>query len=143
MGAFDDLPTLADVQADRIGKSFPKGKTRLEESIAQRPLTKVDEKAFRLAVWKRDLDRCRVCGKKVQKAIARVPLRGEVHHLHGRVGDLRFDDRAAILVCLRDHERLTGKVNAHRLAVFGTHHFTTPQGTFINARFPITFKEIA
>lgn len=139
----NDLPTLAEVQAARAGKPIPKGKTRLEETIETRPLTKVDEKAFKDEVWKRDKNRCRCCGRKVLRTMARVPERGEVHHCHGRSGDLRFEARAAILVCLLCHEKLTGRVNQHRLTAIATKTFTTRQGTFTDARAPIVFKEAA
>jgi hypothetical protein len=138
-----DLPTMAEVAAARAGRPIPKGKTRLEETIEVRPLTKVDGKAFKDDVWQRDKSRCRCCRRKVQRIMGRVPERGEVHHCHGRTGDLRFEDRAAILVCLQCHEKLTGRVNAHRLMAVATKTFTTRQGTFTDARAPIVFKEAA
>lgn len=105
------LPTLADVQAARFGKPIPKGKTRLQETIEARPLTKVDEKAFKAEVWKRDRNRCRCCGRKVLKTMARVPERGDVHHVNKRGGPLRFESRGALLLCLQCHEKVTGRVN--------------------------------
>lgn len=137
-----DLPTLADMDALRAGKPILKGKTRLEETIERRPLTKVDEKAFKASVWHRDRKRCRCCGRKVEKLMGRVPERGEVHHIHGRTGDLRFDVRAAVLSCLQCHERLTGKVNTHRLRIVASKTFTTRQGTFTDATYPITVTEV-
>lgn len=92
-------------------RAYPKGKSRLEERIEQKSLTKVDEKAFKAEVWKRDKAHCRCCLRKVTQVIDRVPERGETHHIHGRVGDLRFDARAALLLCLKCHERVTGRVN--------------------------------
>jgi hypothetical protein len=136
-----NLPTLAEVQASRVGKPIPKGKTRLEETAEARPLTKVDEKAFRAEVIARDHNRCRCCGRKVLQTLARVPERREVHHCHGRTGDLRFDARAAIVTCLTCHERLTGKVNSHKLMAIATKTFTTTQGTFTDATYPIVFRE--
>jgi 5-methylcytosine-specific restriction endonuclease McrA len=138
----DGLLTMEQVQALRVGKPIPKGPTRLEQKIAERPRTKVDEKAFRAEVWRRDKNRCRSCGRKVQKMLGRAPERGEVHHIHGRTGDLRFEARAAILMCLTCHERFTGKVNAHRFVIIPTKTFTTRQGTFTDATFPVTFKEL-
>lgn len=140
MTFFASLPTMAEVQADRIGKAIPKGKTRLEEKIEQRPLTKVDEKTFRAEVWKRDKDRCRSCKRKVQKVMGRVPERGEVNHIHGRTGDLRFEVRAAILMCLKCHERFTGRVNEHRLTIVPSKTFTTRQGTFTDATYAVRFE---
>jgi len=132
-----DLPYLTQQK----GRPVPKGKTRLEAHIEQRPLTKVDEKTFRAAVWTRDKDRCRCCRRKVQKVLGRVPERGEVNHIHGRTGDLRFEVKAAILLCLTCHERFTGKVNAHRLRILASQTFTIRQGTFTDATYPVTFEE--
>lgn len=141
--SLSDLPTMAEVAAARAGKPIPKPKTRLEETIEQRPLTKVDEKAFRAEVWTRDKSICRCCGRKVQKVFGRVPERGEVNHIHGRTGDLRFEVRAAILMCLLCHERFTGRVNENRLQIIASKTFTIRQGTFTDATFPVQFKEHA
>ena len=136
------IPTMDEIAAARIGKPILKGKTRLEETIEARPLTKIDEKAFKASVWHRDRKRCRCCGRKVVQVMGRVPERGEVHHCHGRTGDLRFEVRAAILVCLQCHEKLTGKV-AFKLQAIPSKTFTMRQGTFTDATFPITFKRVA
>lgn len=141
--SLDDLLTLAEVEALRAGKPIAKGPTRLEQVMEARPLTKVDEKQFRDEVWKRDKSHCRSCGRKVLKTLGRVPERGEVNHIHGRTGDLRFDVRAAILMCLVCHERFTGRVNRHRLQIIATKTFTIRQGTFTDATFPVVFKEVA
>jgi 5-methylcytosine-specific restriction endonuclease McrA len=133
-----DLPYLTD----RPARACPKGKTRLEETAEQRPLTKVDEATFRGEVWTRDLHHCRSCGRKVIKTLARVHERGEVNHIHGRTGDLRYEVRAAVLMCLTCHERFTGRVNQHRLVIIASETFTTRQGTFTDATFPVQFKEI-
>lgn len=130
-----DLPTLNG----QPGKACPKGKTRLEVVVEERPLKKVDEKAFKAEVWRRDKNRCRCCGRKVQKVLGRVPERGEVNHIHGRTGDLRFEVRAAILMCLQCHERFTGRVNTHRLVIIAQRTFTIRQGTFTDATFPVEF----
>lgn len=139
------LPTPEQVYAERLrkGEGFQKGKTRVEAKADAKPLEVVDEKKFRAEVWHRDQNRCRCCGRKVIKTLARVPERGEVHHIHGRVGDLRYEVRAALLLCLRDHERVTGRVNQHRLVIVATKTFTTKQGTFTDARKPVTFQEAA
>lgn len=136
------MPTMAEIEAERRGRPISKGKTRLEKTVEARPLTKMDEKTFKDAVWRRDRNRCRCCGRKVQKVMGRVPERGEVHHCHGRTGDLRYEDRAAILCCLQCHEKLTGKV-AYKLQAIASKTFATKQGTFTDAREPITFKRVA
>lgn len=137
-----NLPTMAEVAASRRGP-IEKGKTRLELKVEAKPLTSIDEKDFKAQVWKRDQKRCRCCERKVVKSIERIPNRGEVNHIHGRTGDLRFEVRAAILMCLQCHERFTGRVNKHRLQILASKTFTIRQGTFTDATFPVTFKEIA
>lgn len=139
----DGLLTMAEVAALRAGKPIPKPQTRLEARIEKKPLKVIDEKEFRRQVWLRDKEHCRCCGRKVQKVLGRVPERGEVNHVHGRVGDLRFEVRAAILMCLKCHERFTGRVNAHRLQIIASKTFTIRQGTFCDATYPVTFKEAA
>lgn len=141
MGAFEDLPTLAEVQAARAGQPIPKGRSRLEVREAADKLTVVDDKTFRLTVCKRDRYRCRVCSRKVLVTLKAVPERCEVHHLHGRAGDLRFDDKHAVCTCLKCHKRLTGQIGGARLIAIGTKHITTDKGTFIDARAPIVWRE--
>lgn len=121
----------------------PKPKTRVEELADAKPLIRVNEQKFRGEVWFRDRHRCRCCGRKVVKTLARVPERGEVHHIHGRIGDLRYDSRAALLLCLQHHERVTGRVNQHRLMIVATKTFRTVQGTFTDARETVHFREAA
>ncbi len=143
MGAFSDLPTSADVAARRVGRPIAKGKTRLEVRTATRPITKLEELTFRRLVWIRDRYRCRCCRRKVLKTLARIPERGEVNHLHGRVGKLRFEVRAALLLCLTCHERVTGRVNTPRLRIVASQTFTTTQGTFTDATYPVTCRRAA
>lgn len=131
MGYFDDLPTLAD----RPIPNLTKGTSRLQDTKALAKRELIDEKRFKTEVWTRDKGRCRKCGRKVVKGIARVPERGEVHHLHGREGELRFEPRAAILSCCACHEQLTGRV-AEKWIV----EPATKAGTFVvqTKRGPIT-----
>lgn len=139
----DAVLTMAEAEALRVGKPIEKGKTRLETRMDERPLTKVDQKTFKGEVWKRDKSHCRCCGRKVIKSIERIAERGEVNHIHGRTGDLRFEVRAAILMCLKCHERFTGRVNKHRLQIIASKTFTIRQGTFTDATYPVEFKEAA
>lgn len=140
-----NLPTLAEVQASRKGPLL-KGKSRLEAKVEAKPLTVITERAFKSEVWTRDRKRCRCCGRKVLKTLSRVPERGEVHHVHGRVGALEFEARAALLVCLTCHERVTGKVN-DKLVIVGTRLFTLKSEKtgiperYIDARKPVHFRE--
>lgn len=119
-----------------------KGKTRLEKTIEARPLTKIDEKTFKALVWARDKNRCRKCGRKVEKVLGRVPERGEVHHIHGRGGDLRFEPNHAILLCLLDHERVTGRLN-EKWIIVPSQTVTVNGIALTDARHPVTFKRIA
>ena len=136
------IPTMAEVAEMRRGKPIPKGKSRLEATIEARPLTKVDDKAFKAAVWRRDRNRCRWCGRKVERVLGRVPERGEVHHIHGRRGDLRFEPRTAILLCLRDHERVTGRVS-EKWVIAPTKTLTIGGQVYTDARHPVTFLRVA
>jgi hypothetical protein len=63
------------------------------------------EQIFRNAVWTRDKV-CRVCQKRVRKTLELVPDRGEVHHLHGRIGTFRLDLASAVLLCAACHQRV-------------------------------------
>lgn len=137
------IPTLAEVEEMRRGKAIEKGPTRLQKTSEARPLTKIDEREFKRQVRERDEHHCRCCGRAVLYVLSRVPERGEVNHIHGRTGDLRFEVRAAILMCLTCHERFTGKVNAHRLLIIASKTFTTRQGTFTDATYSVRFEEAA
>jgi hypothetical protein len=139
--SFDDLPTLGELQARP--RASQKGKTRLEEAMDARTLTRVDAKAFRAAVIARDGYRCRCCGRKVIKTVALVPERLEVHHIHGRVGDLAFEDKAALVSCASCHQKLTGKVNAHRVIIIPTQTFEWQGKVLCDARFAVVFREMS
>lgn len=136
------IPTMDEVAAARVGKPISKGKSRLEQTIEARPLTKIDDEAFKAAVWRRDRNRCRCCGRKVQKIMDRVPERGEVHHIHGRGGDLRFEPITAILLCLRDHERVTGRVS-EKWAIVPTKTVTIRGQIYTDARHTVNFTRVA
>lgn len=142
MGAFDDLPTLADVEASRVGKPLPKGKSRLELTEAEKPLTIIDARKFKADVWTRDYSHCRRCLGRVRKCLARVADRGEVHHIHGKIGDLLFEVRAAILLCLHCHELVTGRVN-ERWIIVATQTFVLHEREYTDATFPVTFERVA
>lgn len=140
MSFLDSLPTLAEMNARP--RPVPKGKSRLQAGEAEKKLSVVDERKFKAEVWDRDKGLCRCCGRKVVRTMSRVPNRGEVNHIHGRIGDLRFEARAAVLLCLRCHERVTGKVN-DRLVIVATKTFTILRDVFTDARFPVKFQKVA
>ncbi len=137
-----NLPTLAEQQAAWSQRPQPKGETRLQAHVKAKALVNIDEKAFRAEVWHRDKSKCRCCGRKVAKVLGRVPERGEVHHCHGRTGDLRFESKAALLACLTCHERLTGRVN-DKLVIVPSKTFTLHGIEYTDARSPVTFRKVA
>lgn len=139
-----NIPTLQEIADERERKREPisKGPTRLERTIEARPLVKVDDKTFKAAVWLRDKNHCRKCGRKVEKVLGRVPERGEVHHIHGRSGDLRFEPIHALLLCLLDHERVTGRLN-EKWVIVPTQTVTVDGQQLTDARHPVEFKRVA
>ena len=123
-----DLPTLAEVQAERAGRpNWKPTTTRAEEKQ-----TSDRADAVKLARWAdqvryRDRERCRVCGVKTVRTIALDPKRGEAHHIVSRTNPVtRYDVRNGLHVCLRHHQQLT----RHRLFVSGTsdQRFTAGKG---------------
>lgn len=137
-----NLPTLAEISAERAFKPQPKGKSRLEVQVDAKPLTVVDEKAFKKEIRERDGKTCRYCGVKVLYQLARHPRRAENHHLHGRRGDFRHDARFALQACATCHEKLTGKVN-EKWRTVGTVFVDIKGQSCIDARFPVTFERVA
>lgn len=137
-----NAPTMAEVEAARRGRSFPKGATRLQDTTAQdKADAKADEK-FRRDIFRLDKGICRCCLRKVERKLDRVADRAEVHHVHGRVGVLRWLLKAALLLCATCHEKVTGKVN-ERLEVVGTKFFRLARKRLINAREKVTFRRVA
>jgi hypothetical protein len=100
------------------------------------------QRAFAAFVWDRDHSRCRWCGRRVIRSLDRVDTRGEVHHIHGRLGRLKFEPRAALLLCGTCHDKLTGRVN-EKWKVMGTRYWTLDGATVIDATVPVDFVRIA
>lgn len=136
-----NLPTLAEQSAKLAFRPQPKGASRLEKLKAETKLIVVDEAAFKAIVRKRDRLRCRKCGRKVVVQMARGVKRCEVHHLYGRRGDMKFDDRFAICVCGECHEQLTGRVNEKWITV-GTMFLDVKGHQLIDARHPVLFERV-
>lgn len=124
------------------GLAFPKGPTRLQETVADRSEKTVDERAFKKTVHDRDGFVCRCCRCKVIACLARVPERREIHHIHGRIGVLRVEARCALVVCCECHEKLTGKVN-EKLIILATKTFKLDGRRVTDARAPVVFKRVA
>lgn len=136
-----NVPTMAEVSSTRP-RAQPKGASRLEVEHVEKKLALVDERTFKKDIWDRDHSRCRCCGRNVIHTMSRVPNRGEVHHIHGRGKDLRFEVRGALLVCLVCHQRLTGKVN-DKLVVVATKTFYVRGEQYTDARHPVKFEKVA
>ncbi len=135
------LPTLAEMNAKPHATAKSAMRSQLQDDKAADRQAKKDDAIFRAAVWKRDKGLCRCCRRPVRKTIERVPERGEVHHVHGRVGKLRYLVKAALLLCATDHERVTGSVGVSKLLVIPTKQFTLDGQTYTDAGKPVTFKE--
>lgn len=136
--SLSDLPSLDQ----RPRQACPKGKSRLQITADAKPLTLVDEKAFKTEIWRRDAYRCRCCHRKVVKDLKRLPERGEVHHIHGKLGDLRFESRCALLLCLMCHEKVTGRVN-ERIVILATRTFEIKGQRYTDARYAVRFERVA
>lgn len=140
------LPTMAEVDASRIGKPIAKGKTRLDGVIADTRDEKADERRWRKAVIKRDGHICRCCKRHVVAQLAIAANRLEVHHVAPRADQaVRWDDRNGMVVCSECHEKLTphsGKL-AFVILQAAKFLFTIGSKTYINAAEKVTFKEKA
>lgn len=134
------LPTLAD----RPRPNLQKGPTRLEAKHAEAKNDRKAEARFLQIVRTRDKMRCRCCARKVVVTLTLCPERAEVHHIYGRTGSFRFDDRHALLLCAECHQKVTGKVNLRiflvQLAKFMLRVVGGP--SLIDARNPVQFKEV-
>lgn len=136
-----NAPTMAEVAEARRGQPLPKGKTRLEEKIEQRPLTKVDEKHFKAEVWKRDGKLCRCCHRKVVVTLKLQASQAHCHHVTGRQHKpTRTDVRNGLQLCATCHQ----KVEHNELQIVSTQTFTLGNREYadmtdFNA---VTFKEL-
>ena len=138
----DDLPTLAEQQAAWSTQAHPKGPSRLDQRTKDDQQALVDERKFRAEVIRRDGERCRCCGRKVVKVLRLQPDRLEVHHIHGRRGVLRFEPRAALVLCLVCHQKVTGAVN-ERIVILPTRTFGSEGQRYTDARFSVRFERVA
>jgi hypothetical protein len=137
-----DAPSLNERQREGVQGPILKGKSRLEAKVEAKPLVKVTDAQFRKIVRERDKQRCRRCGRKTVVTLENVPLRCEVHHVHGRLGVLRHEDRCALCLCNSCHEKVTGKVN-ERWAIVGTKFIEIDGQQRIDASAKVTFTRIA
>jgi predicted restriction endonuclease len=140
-----DLPTLADVQADRAKRpNWKPTQTRLERKVED-----AKDDAKQLLQWARDVKardegRCRVCGVRTLATLERVPKRGEAHHIKSRADKaVRTDVRNGLWCCLKCHQRLHGR--GVRLHIIGTaaQLFTVNGKPYLNGDLALTFTEAA
>jgi predicted HNH restriction endonuclease len=103
-----DLPTLAEMQAQR--RATPKHAlvTRLEQKADKQKADTKAMLAFRAAVFKRDGGKCRICHKKVVRTLALVANRAEAHHKRGRrvAPEDRYNVATALLTCAKCHQAI-------------------------------------
>jgi hypothetical protein len=143
---FSDLPTMAQVEANRRGKTFFKGETpsRLDERKADDRDEEAAEKAWRKGCIKRDGKVCQCCGRKVVPQLALAPERLEVHHITGRADRVvRWDVRNGVVLCFECHHE---KIGRYLIIIVqaAKHLFTADNGKwYINANKKIEFKKAA
>ena len=138
--ALSDLPTVADQAAKP--RDLRKGKSRLEQKVAARPLVNVTDASFKREVRERDGLHCRKCGRKVRVTSDHVPERAEVHHVHGKRGVLRHEGRCALLLCGSCHELVTGRVNA-KWTIVATKQIVIELQAYTDARAKVIFERVA
>lgn len=142
MGFFD-LPTLAEVQADRASRpNWKTTRTILDEKTEADKDDARKLEAWKSAVRKRDKGRCRVCEVKTVKTLEADPKRGEAHHIKTRADKrVRYDLRNGLHVCLKCHQRLEGR--GKKLHVIGTaaQMFTVDGKTYLNGDKRLRFTE--
>lgn len=137
------LRTLAEQRAQQ--KATPKASMRAAAAAIEKATARDERKAedqFKREVYTRDKGRCRCCDRPVKRTIENISERAERHHLHGRIGVLRYLARAAILVCRDCHRRLTGEVN-DKLVVVPTKYFTVKGQRLMDGAKPVRFEKAA
>lgn len=131
-----DLNTRPAMPAPKVRP----GESRLEVREKRDAAEKAAEKAWKIDVWDRDEGKSRYSGKKLKRTMRLDPMRGERHHIHGRADKrVRWDSRAALLLELEIHE----KVTRNELRIVGTVFFEVEGHTYIDARFPVKFIDTA
>jgi len=146
-GAYEALLTLPEVEALRIGKPILKGPTRLETRIGDTRDEKGNERRWRKAVIALDGQTCQVCRRHVVQQLALAGNQLHVHHVAPRADQaVRWDVRNGMVTCLECHEKLTPHSSApvHLVILQAARFlFTVGDKTYINAREPVTFEEVA
>ena len=140
--SLNNLLTLDQAAALRVGKPIPKGPTKLDRAI-ERKATKRDDDAklaaWALAVKERDGWKCRKTKKKLTRTRRLDPLRAEAHHIEPRANEAtRYDVRNGITLSAVVHEA----VEHNKLRIVGTMWFVIAGKRYIDARFPVKFEVV-
>jgi hypothetical protein len=100
-----DLPTMAEVEADRRGQSWPKGLPRPLVKQEKKKAKATLEREFREGVWTRDKKRSRASRKPLGHSGTDWSKVGEVHHVLARSThpDRIYDVSNGILLSKEEH----------------------------------------
>lgn len=104
----NDLPSMAEVNAQR--RAVPKYQipTRLDEKTADDKDEKKAEQRWRKGCIKRDGKICRHCGCVVVVQLELAGNRLEIHHVTGRADQAtRWDVRNGLVLCQACHSKVT------------------------------------
>lgn len=129
---------------------FPIAKARvsaLAGQIEKQHARESKERGFKRTVIDRDEGCCRKCGCRTIRRLQPHPRRGEVHHVHGRDGSLKYDERGGILLCSACHEAVTYNrvliVATRRSIFFVWTDKAGRQHKLLNCYGPVKFEEAA
>ncbi len=114
------IPTLQEVQGARAGRPIPKGLPTPVAKVEKKKAKAAQEKAFRLAVWKRDKSRSRASRKPLARSGSDYEKVGEVHHVVPRslAPERLYDVSNGLLLNKHEHqlaETICPNDPAHRL----------------------------
>lgn len=129
--AFNNLPTLAEMQAER--RAPQKGLPRVLEKKAKQKSKDEQDKAFRAAVWTRDESKCRATRKPLKRSGMNWSTVGEVHHVLKRSTnpDRIYDVSNGILMSKEQHAlastRCPNATEFYLLSIDGPEDMSQPQ----------------
>lgn len=140
----EDLMTMAEVEATRVGKAIPKGPTRLDRAVEKKAAKREDERklaAWALAVKIRDGYTDRYTGRKVKGTrLILDPDAAHAHHIEPRANvDTRYRVENGLCLSAATHDA----VERNKLEIVGAKFFSVNGRTYTDATFKVTFKEIA
>lgn len=116
----DGLKTVAQVDAERIGKPLAKPLPHVVTKEAKRVAKKANEVTFRKGVWERDKSRSRASKKPLSRSGSDFHKVGEVHHVVPRslAPERVYDVTNGLLLSKHEHalaEAICPNDPAHRL----------------------------